>query len=99
LWRHKQRQTKIDLSEWAVEKIPVPGMNGDPQHDAKLAKAALVKKGLFKTIKDVDTWLDDNKLDIHHHSTTEMHFVPRAVHSNVRHQGPATELRKQNKKG
>jgi hypothetical protein len=93
------REGVPDLTDYAVPTpsgkpgiLEVEGLTGDPRLDYAAAVNELAaREGM--TPADCIEWLRKNGLRIHHYGGNEMQIVPKRLHSALKHQGSAVELR------
>ncbi|WP_461644097.1 SpvB/TcaC N-terminal domain-containing protein [Labilibaculum euxinus] len=82
-----------DFSKWDLGKIEIDGMTGTKK-DFSLAHKKMMKEYGFKTQKQVEDWLKEEGLTLHHmEDGIHLQLVPSDLHNNIPHIGGASMLR------
>ena len=82
-----------DFSKWDLGKIEIDGMTGTKK-DFSLAHKKMMREYGFKTQKQVEDWLKEEGLTLHHmEDGIHLQLVPSDLHNNIPHIGGASMLR------
>ena len=90
------REHTVALPSGRPGTIDVDGLTGTPGtgpgSDYALSVDALARREGM-TVAEVQRWLREHQLRLHHYGGREMQLVPERLHGALAHQGSATEMR------